>query len=289
MMLRSVPWAAMLWSLVTGATVVAAPATMKLACAYTPGDTVLTERVISTDLARVATENGVRVSTIHERTTNRYVYLQTYLAVWPDGRPQTIRRTYRVATITHPIDGRTVPLVVKSLQGKTVTITNRQGIAEVEAPPGLDADDVESLYQALTDDFERMVLTGERKVGDTWPAPSRVDLVIMFNATCTGSIRLDRLVQYNGMRCARITMRNRVRGVNQNGAEVTTEGPTTVHWAPSLGRALAASTRGTLRVHATTNQGADIMDVTSEGTLHVDRKMTWITVGGKRIRKGSHR
>lgn len=276
------------WVAVTGLALLASavhggPAALDLRLAYTPGDEVLTERVISTDMTDVSTENGDIASTSRGRRTNRYVYLQTYLAVWPDGRPQTVRRTYRVATSTRASAGHAPVTVVSPLQGKTVTVTNRQGIAEVNSPAGLEADDTESLYQALTDDFERMVLTGEHKLGDTWSPPPHVDLVIVIHATCTGTARLDRMVQYGGMRCARITMTNVVSGVSQTGAEVTKEGPTVVHWSPGLRRPLSASTRGTLRIHQVTNQGATIVDTRSEGTLNVDRRLTWIRVAGKRV------
>lgn len=263
----------------------AASPALDLNCVYSPGDTVLVERTIATDLTRDSTQSGVRVSLVRDQATNRYVYLQTILEVWPTGRPKTIRRTYRVATITRPVPGRTVAPVVKTLQGKTVTVTNSNGIAEVHAPQGLDPDDVESLDQALNEDFERIALVGVHKLGDTWQPIPRVDLVIVINATCTGLARFDSMVDYGGRRCARIHLDSKVAGVSENGAELVKDGPTVVIWAPDLRRTLAATTKGSLKLHLITRQGADIVDVNSVGSMQVDRKMTWLKVDGKTVQQ----
>lgn len=258
------------------------PAALDLDSPYAPGDTVLVERVLSTDLSEVSTVNGEIASTGRERVSNRYVFLQKVLSVWPDGRLKAVRRTYRVATITRRREGRAPVVTVKALQGRTVTITGSEGIARLEAPPGLDVEDTESLYQALSDDFERVVLTGRRKIGDTWPAPPVVDLVIMFHAACKGTSRFVGMADYRGMRCARIVMNESVKGVNQRGAQVAHDGVVTVYWSQILGRAIAATAQGRLKIESTTRQGSDILRTTREGTARVDRLLTWTTVGGKR-------
>lgn len=258
---------------------------VKLSCVYAPGDTALVTRSITTDMNRVTREDGLVVESSRETVTHRYVFLQTVVSVWPSGRPQTVRRAFRVAEVIRRVPGHVTRTETQSLVGKTITISNRTGVTTAEIPPGLDREDTESLNQALNDDFERMVLTGERVVGDTWDAPLRVDLVIMIHASCVGTIRFDRMTQFDGERCALVTMWTRVSGTSDSGAEVTTEGPSSAIWSPRLRRALAGATSGSLTVHSTTMRGATLVDVTSQGQLRVDRRLHWMRVDGKPVKR----
>lgn len=258
--------------------------TLHLSCLYTPGDVAQVERIFTTDFTKSTTIGEVRTAQSRAKVTNKYSYLQTIVATWPTGRPQTMRRFYQVATATRSSPGRPPSTETTHLQGQSATVTDRDGAPAITGPTGLDPDGTRLLSQALVEDIERYPLTGDRQVGDTWPLPPEVSAVVVLGARCTGTCKLEAIQERSGLRCARLAIRGSIDGIDPGGAHVTATMRGTLYWSIALKRAIENTVDADMKAEFTTSQGADVVQVINEGTLHMSRKIRWTALAGRELK-----
>lgn len=264
---------------------VPAPQRIHLEYSAMCGDRVRVDRTLTTNLRQTTLRNGDPEATVADLATHHYRYSETVLALGPSGRLAAVRRTYEVARHSSMHDGRDGTLMPWDLEGKTVTVRSHAGIATISGVSAPRGDECSVLDQALDDDVERFVLSGDRAVGDEWEMPRQLPASGLPNATCRGRAKLAGFAMVSGIRCARITFRAHVSGVDLSGRRVTLEVAGATSWSPDLRRTVACTYEGSATTDFDTQQGADMVTVSSTGTVKLARRMNWLQIDGRQLTK----
>lgn len=251
--------------------------------AYAVGDQATIERLFTTDMTTVVSTDDVGTAVNREKVTYRYRYRQRVGATWPSGRPQQVKRIYEIATVTRIKPSAKVSKEVSPIQGTAIEVSDRDGVAQISAPTGLDPYTSRSLGQALMDDVERYALTGDRRVGETWPMPSSLSAVIVLSAKCEGTCRFEAIEMHAGRRCARVSLRLKLDGVDPDGAAVRSTQHGTAWWAIDIQRAIEITVDAETKTEFTTREGARVVHTSREGTMHLSRRIRWTELGGRKV------
>lgn len=262
---------------------VTAPSRLRFDHSTACGDRVCVDSMMRATSLQTTLRNGEPDATVADLSTHRYRYREKILGMGPSGRVTAVRRAYEVARHTSMHDGRAGTARPWDLEGKTVVVSDHAGIATISGISSPRGDEASVLETALTDDISELVLFGDRAVGEEWNLPGLLTSSPMGNATCRGKARFDGYAVAGGLRCAQISFTAVVVNTDSTGRRITLDINGSTYWSPQLMRTVACTYEGATKTVFDTQQGADVVQVTSTGTIKLSRTMTWLEIDGNRV------
>lgn len=260
---------------------------IKFGTTHSVGDVSSVDEVNTWQVRLETAMDGVPLLSGSRHRVNRYRYEQTLLEVGEDGRAESLKRRYLIATNAAFVPGGIARPAPRKLQGCTVRVTRDHGQPTIAGLPSGDDDAGRSLAVALDGDLDYQVLQGRHAVGDSWSIPNGFQSNYVVDGTGQGTCHFVGMTSHGGIECANVAVEFRLKGTDERGRALALQMSGTILWSPNLRRTVSVYLLGPLDLTVTRRQGSASITTHAEGTARLSREIRWTSLGGKAV-GGAH-
>lgn len=250
---------------------------------YQAGDAFVADRMVTISYHNVRTDERRKSTQSRYTSVDRYRYSQLVSEVDGSGAANRVSRSYRAATSTRQMAGRTVSTEPRRLQGRTFTARRSGDAVQVQPSADLLTEDLRELQESLADEYAAALPNAARAVGDTWPLPVWAARAFYVSSEATGTCRYEAITAYRGAQCARISVVGEVAAVDLDGRHIQLHLTGALLWSLDLGRVVAFSMDATSQTEFTTRQGAAVQDERTTGRMSLHQDYRWTAIAGKPV------